>query len=104
MFKVYSLINYIGIVTFILLFLTLLLGIFVRLGSLAAMIFFFLTWLSWTPLFFFVTPGVTFTNPLTDVHFIQMIIMIFFFITNSGFWLGLGEWWLKIIGDRWYLQ
>jgi len=67
---------------------TLLTGIGVRLGATSTAIFFFSVWLASFP------PA---NNPLLEAHFLQMWILIFFAVTNSGFWLGLGERWINYL-------
>jgi thiosulfate dehydrogenase [quinone] large subunit len=70
---------------------TLILGIGVRIGGLSTTIFFFSVWLSAIPPQF---------NPFIEEHFLQMWILIFFAISSSGYWLGLGERWQNFLESR----
>jgi thiosulfate dehydrogenase [quinone] large subunit len=70
---------------------TLLLGIGVRIGGSATFIFFFSVWLSTIPPQY---------NPFIEEHFLQMWILLFFAISNSGYWLGLGERWHNFLESR----
>ncbi|MFX0124993.1 MAG: hypothetical protein ACFFAE_15280 [Candidatus Hodarchaeota archaeon] len=63
---------------------TLITGIGVRIGGFSTAMFFFSVWLSSIPPEF---------NPILEEHFLQMWILIFFAISSSGYWLGLGERW-----------
>ncbi len=62
----------------------LILGIGVKLAGYTGAFMMFLMWLAVFPLE---------NNPIIDDHFIYIIIMLGFTITNSGDWLGLGKKW-----------
>ncbi len=62
----------------------LILGIFVRLSSLAGALMLFLTWTAVLP------PK---NNPLLDDHIIYLLVMIGFIVVHAGRWIGLGTWW-----------
>lgn len=63
---------------------TLLLGIFVSLGSAAGAVMLFLMY------FAMLLPT---SNPLIDTHVIEALLLIMFIYTNAGKTLGLGKWW-----------
>jgi len=70
---------------------TLISGIGVRIGGLSTFIFFFSVWLATFP------PA---NNPFIEAHFLQMWILLFFVISNSGYWLGFGERWHNFLESR----
>jgi len=70
---------------------TLISGIGVRIGGLSTFIFFFSVWLATFP------PA---NNPFIESHFLQMWILLFFVISNSGYWLGFGERWHNFLESR----
>ncbi len=70
---------------------TLISGIGVRIGGLSTALFFFSVWLSAFPPEF---------NPFIEEHFLQMWILLFFAISSSGYWLGLGERWHNFLESR----
>ena len=64
--------------------LTLLLGIFVRIGSIAGAVSLFLIWLSVLP------PQ---NNPFLDDHLIYLAVLIGFIFVHAGRYWGFGTWW-----------
>ncbi len=70
---------------------TLLTGMGVRIGGLSTALFFFSVWLSAIPPQY---------NPFIEEHFLQMWILLFFAISSSGYWLGLGEHWHNFLESR----
>ena len=70
---------------------TLISGIGVRIGGLSTFIFFLSVWLASIPPQY---------NPFIEEHFLQMWILLFFAISNSGHWLGFGERWHNFLEPR----
>ena len=70
---------------------SLLFGIGVRIGGLSTFIFFLSIWLATIPPQF---------NPFIEEHFLQMWILLFFAVSNSGYWLGFGERWNDFLESR----
>lgn len=65
---------------------SLLLGIFVTLASVAGSTMLFLMFLA------VLLPA---NNPLIDDHIVYIFLMVMFIYTNAGQYLGLGTWWAK---------
>ena len=70
---------------------TLITGIGVRIGGISTFLFFFSVWLATIPPEF---------HPFIEAHFLQMWILLFFAISDSGYWLGLGERWNNFLESR----
>ncbi len=67
-------------------------GIGVRIGSITGAVLTFLMWLSAFPIEH---------NPIADDHLIYMIIFIVFALKpDVGKWVGLGEYWEKLVGEK----
>ncbi len=73
---------------------TLILGIAVRPGSIAAIIFFVLVYLADFPIL--PPEGVAVYNPLVDEHIIYIALLALFAVTHSGHWIGLGSKWAEL--------
>lgn len=43
----------------------------------------------------------TYTNPLTDDHWVDALAIIVFWFTRAGDTFGLGRWWGEKVGDSW---
>ena len=69
--------------------LSLMLGIFVKLGSYAGIIMLFLMWLG-------LFPSSSLNNPFLDEHLIYIIILFGFILVNAGDFLGIGVWWSNL--------
>jgi len=41
------------------------------------------------------------TNPITDSHWIEAILLIISAVTLSGDTWGLGRWWARVVGNSW---
>jgi len=67
---------------------TLISGIFIRLGGFAGIIMLFLMYTAVG-----LSPA---NNPFIDEHIVYILIIIVLLLTNSGEYLGLGKWWANI--------
>ncbi|CAM3070971.1 hypothetical protein ACSL103130_11295 [Actinomyces slackii] len=75
----------------------LLLGIGLRVTSLAGPALMFFMWLSAFPP---AAKGVA-TNPIIDSHWLYALLIIAVCVTRAGDTWGLGKWWASKVGDSW---
>ncbi len=81
-----SLVDWVFMLSLLLLGLTLILGIGVRIAGYGGAILVFLMYLALLP------PE---NNPFLDDHIIYVLILLGLTTTKAGHWLGLGDWWVN---------